>query len=130
MNFYSVLWLKNAVQPLIPSSIDLCDVTLTAFNSKYQETWGIADCQVSPDFAAELEYYYKNGLYKEYKDEFDLLVMSFCILFRENEQICKIELIASVVVDSESTEDEVKKHICRQVDALCTSFAPKSALMN
>lgn len=130
MNYYSVLWLKNAVQPLIPSHIDLCDVTLTVFNSKYQETWGIADCQVSPDFVAELDHYYKNGTYKEHKAEFDLLVMSFCVLFKENGQLCKIDLVASVVVDIESAEDEVKKHICRQVDALCSSFTPKAVFMN
>lgn len=108
MNYYSVLWLKNAVQPLIPSHIDLCDVTLAVFNSKYQETWGLDDHQICADLAADLAECYSIGIYKQHKNEFNLLVVSFGILIRENGSLCKNDLIVSVVVDDESTEDEVK----------------------
>lgn len=130
MKFYSVLWLKSIVQPLMILDLQLCDVTLTAFSSRFRDTWGIADCEVNPDFVVELDHHLNNGTYKEYAEDFDLLVISFCVLFKEDGRLCKIDLIASVVVDSTSTEQEVQNHICKQVDELCSTFKPKVSMLN
>lgn len=130
MNFYSVLWLKNTIKPIIHKDLELCDVTLSVFESKHYDTWAIADTDVDIDFIEELEQHVLNGTYKETSGVYDLLVASFCVMSVESSIIRKIDLIVSVVVDETSTDDEVRNHLCRQIATLCTNFESKSTVLS
>lgn len=130
MQFYSVFWLKNAIKPIIPKNLELCDVTLSVFESKHYDTWAIADTDVDIDFIEELEQHVINGTYKEAQEVYDLLVASFCVMSVDSGIIKKIDLIVSVVVDETSTDDEVRNHLCRQVVTLCTNFESKSTVFS